>query len=297
MGKELADLKQRISILYDMELNNYYMQQGIDRLEHNISKLGYRKIFDIPYKDEAKTRENSCGMISCSTTFFLLTFLFLLLNNWGGAVVGGIIALLLVVCIVYIISYSNKQKDVETNYMNECQNYNNLVKLDNHRVEQELKQKENLILQRDALLDKKIKSEELLLNFYNTMDIDRDFRYLIAVGYMNEFLQLGIATKLEGVDGLYYLIKRELRLDQFQYNLNEISTKFDTVIDQNSRIYGELCNINLSCMQMVQAVKQQAEEIARNNDLQQQAIVNLEISAYNQERINRELEYRRFFDK
>ena len=38
-----ADLKKTISILYDMELNNYYVNEAIKTLDWRINNLGYER--------------------------------------------------------------------------------------------------------------------------------------------------------------------------------------------------------------------------------------------------------------
>ena len=101
---------------------------------------------------------------------------------------------------------------------------------------------------------------------------------------MNEFLRLGIATKLEGADGLYYLIRKELRMDQMQYTMNEISSKLDTLIDKTHELHSDLLNINSKCDKLVNATIRAASSA-------ESAAVNSAITAYNSERIAKEQEY------
>lgn len=124
-------------------------------------------------------------------------------------------------------------------------------------------------------------------NFYNEIGIDKDYRYLIPIGYMNEFLRLGIATKLTGVDGLYYLVREELRMDQMQASLDEISDKLDQIIDNQHRLHEQLVSMNEKCEQMIQI------ELYNSKNLDK-VIRNTGVIAYNSERARRELEYQSF---
>lgn len=84
------------------------------------------------------------------------------------------------------------------------------------------------------------KESETLNELYEKSGIGEDYRKLIPMRYMANFFNLGIARKLEGTDGLYYLVRQELRADQFNASLKEISAKMDTIIGRQSEIYREL---------------------------------------------------------
>lgn len=95
---------------------------------------------------------------------------------------------------------------------------------------------------------------------------------LIPIGYMHEFIRLGIATHLEGADGLYYLVRNELRADQFQCSIEEISCKLDTVIDKQREIYGVISDMNHRCDYLVEQTKKSIKLSAQNNALLSSAV-------------------------
>lgn len=82
-----------------------------------------------------------------------------------------------------------------------------------------------------------------LEELYEKSGIGTDYQKLIPMRYMANFFNLGISRKLEGTDGLYYLVRQELRADQFNASLQEISQKMDTIISKQSEIYRELLSI------------------------------------------------------
>ncbi|MBQ6105747.1 MAG: hypothetical protein IJL03_07345 [Lachnospiraceae bacterium] len=99
------------------------------------------------------------------------------------------------------------------------------------------------------------KEAETLAELYEKAGIGADYRRLIPMRYMANFFNLGISRKLEGTDGLYYLVRQELRADQFNASLKEISAKMDTVIGRQSEIYRELCAIEEKNREMIRELE------------------------------------------
>ena len=155
------------------------------------------------------------------------------------------------------------------------------------------------------LTSRRIHAEENLEKLYDAVGIDKDFRKLIPIGYMNDFARLGIATKLEGVDGLYYLVLQELRADCFQCTLNDISSKLDTLIDKQSMLYRAVVHIGakvdslaesieretMMVMNQIKSLDNVSEQLKNSNELSKRILDNSKVNAYNSDRITKELEY------
>lgn len=300
-------LSQGISILYDMETNNYLMTRSIQKLNGEIYKLGEKRGFRLPEK-----RQPNVSIIVILITITLIS-----------AIVGGLIGLIqgfatgngffdrlgqalsgLVALVVYcgiggaavglisgitakIIAYARAKKEYEEDY----EEYQKKLENDALRVKRELKQRDYLMSERDSLYFKREESQKLLNQFYIKMNIDRNYRNIVPIGYMNEFMRLGIATKLEGADGLYYLVMRELKADQLQYTLEEISGKLDIIIDKQRDIYRELVKTNQRCDDLVRIAIESSKKAARSlNEIEK----NSRVSAYNSERIAQEMAYQNF---
>ncbi len=288
-----------------MELNNYLMTRSISELEDKISLLGKKKHFKEPIKFKAEGSDTSVvnatwysafgvGMVCCiiaaaigmSTAGFFVGLIF----TFVGLIVGGIIGAVA----GNLISKSRDNKIYKESYAEDCEKYNRNIENDRLRIEEENRQRMFLIKQRDALIERKNEASRKLNSFYMTVGIDKNYRNLIPIGYMYEFMSLGIATKLEGADGLYYLVRRELRADQMQYTLDEISFKLDTIIDNQHRIYGELTDINNKCDRIISETVRSAELAARNNEMLSVAAANTAITAYNSERIASEAKFQSY---
>lgn len=292
------NLTQALGLLYDMEMNNYYMTRSIEKFDEEIQKLGIRKNITAPQK-RYSTSEDSIGYMT--VVVFLVSLVMSIIGAykldsfWVGLLI--FIATLFVGMFLAAFFVEIKEnREAEYVYEKEYEIFAEELRVDNIRVERENKEKTFLIQQRNLLLKRKAEASEKLNEFYSKLNIAEEFRNLLPLGYMYEFARLGISTKLEGVDGLYYLVHKELRADCFQLSLNEISRRLDSIIDNQRSISVELRALNDKCDNIIEQTKEKAEISAKNNDLLEQAVKNTEISKYNSERIKKELEYQTFID-
>lgn len=306
-----AELKKQVSILYDMELNNYLMNEMISRLDYEIDSLGKKKKILAPQKLNGD-KEIILTMVGTGAFYaaiigavggliynfvvdegildMILGFFFYPLT-WGttGVVAGAVLGLI-VGLILFVLDKKNDKKI----YEEDCEEYENALEKDAIRVEREKKEKDILIRQRDLLVKRKNEATIKLKSFYSLSGIDSNYRNIVPIGYMNEFIRLGISNHLEGSDGLYYLIRQELRADQFQYTLDEISYKLDDIIDSQREIYGELRNINRRCDYLIDQTNKSVRLAAQNNSLLNDAVAQTRITAYNTERIAKETEFQNY---
>lgn len=297
-----ADLKKAISILYDMELNNYYVNEAIKTLDWRINNLGYGKNYKKPVKERASVDFDTVKLVAFIVgilggiygvkssfdtkpgVFIVIVLPIMTLVCFGlfalfGAVLGFIID---------VIVRARKNSVSNHIYRANLKQYEQQIVNDDNRVRFELEQREILIEKRNLLADRLYKSQGMLADFYRRTGIDNRFCNLVAMGYMNEFINLGIANKLGGADGLYYLIMQELRWDQMQCSLDEISSKLDMIIDNQRMIYSDLKRMNRESTRMIDRLINGVNNLNSNvNDLKA-------IEQYNGDRIARELEFQNF---
>ncbi len=309
------DLKKTISILYNMELNNFYMTNVITIIEKRIDGLGKasKSNLDMPDRWEfpfiitffcvvalggivggAIGIIGSIAYVFHDFRFFYLIALiptavwaFLKFGLYGlglGAVAG--LAFDILVLIIREIVFWFRYSTYDSAYKAES-------KRDKARVDSENLRKKVLVECSNSLKSRKRKSEKLLASFYSRVGIDSNYRNIVAIGYMNEFIRLGVATKLEGTDGLYYLIMKELKWDQMQYTLNDICLKLDRIIDNQRMIYRDLSDMRRESKKLaeevIDSVNSSGEKMNKNfNALKR-------IEEYNGRIIAKELEYQNYF--
>lgn len=295
------NLKKAISILYDMELNNYYMTQALSQLAVNINSLGKSKRIAKPEKE----KDGSPFFFAAVGGFIFgvigaiwgVVETFIEMKLWGillfipmgfiyfaiGGIIGGAIGL-----VIDLFGMVSEKKRANIRYNNALVKYEKDISDDKKRVERETVKSNKLYHEYLVLKERKSEAERQLQNFYIQAGIDSRFRNIVAMGYMNEFINLGISRKLEGADGLYYLIMQELRWDQMQYTLEEISKKLDTVIDNQRLIHSDLKRMNRESKYMIDRV------IRGVNSLNSNISELKAIEQYNGDRIARELEFQNF---
>ncbi len=327
----MTDLKESIRIIYDMELNNYIMNRAIERLNNRIKKLGNKKKISFRSIDEKdlvydKYVLSSLCKIEYESYFTIIPAILCgIMSAVIGAVVGfnseknliagaysgfidlvifGVLGVIIGIAIGIGITHAinnayDKQQKSLLDAINKKQNELYLIDIaeDEKRVARELKEKELIVQQRDALIKKKKQATEKLIKYYDLVGIDKKYRNIIPMGYMNEFVRLGIATKLEGTDGLYYLIRNELKNDQFQYSLKEISNKLDTLIDNTKEIYADLIQMNSRCDKLIKSVENSAKLYAEGTAKLNEIAENTSITAYTVQRINEEAKFAEYMIK
>lgn len=308
-------LTDAISILYDMEMNNYFMTKTINELKEAADELGIEQKINKPIRVSASFSSSlisSCsislvicavlgvifgiigGVISNSNGFFESIF-----GAIAGAICFGLIGAAIGLVLGIITSFFVYLKNVNTaNKANSIrlEDYNRKKVEYQQKLNNEYKAKEIILCERNNLIKRKQEAITVLNDFYSVVGIAPEFRNLIPIGYMYNFSRLGISTKLEGVDGLYYLINKELRMDQLQYSLEDISKKMDTIIDNQHRIYTELTHINAKCDTIISQTQTAAFYAAENNVLLQNAVMNTYITSYTAKRIEKELSYSNFMN-
>ncbi len=288
------ELKKGVDMLYDMEVNHYLMTRAIQSLDREIHSLANRRPILSPQKREYKNRLSDFIVPACFASILFFTFFGVVscvtssgyANVLLYAILGvflGVIGGLLLFAVDHIID----KHRIEKEYRNADDIFMGKLAGDIVRIERETEQKRHLLKQRAILKERLDKSKAIAMTMYAKMGIDREYRHMIAIGYMNEFLRLGIANRLGGADGLYYLVRKEIKMDVMQSTMIEISEKLDMLVDQQRELHRDLLQINRKCDNMVDMTVKAARSAGAIAE-------NTAVTAYNTERIQRELEFQNF---
>lgn len=286
-------LSKVVSILYDMELNDYYMTKSIKDLDVKINSLGHYNYYNEPVKarvslwDYLLTFGGGGFLVGCAFAFLSIWDFFdwstFLSTAFLRIVIGTILGVVVSFCV-----FTAKRNTVKKEFNREVSMFNYYVNLDRDRVSRELYEQKILTDKRMLLANQKRNSLLKLQQFKNMSGIDKKFCNIVALGYMNEFIKLGISTKLEGADGLYYLVLQELRWDQMMLTMEEISAKLDEVIDNQRMLHMDLVEMNQKSSKMIGELMNGVQNLNANvNELKS-------IEQYNGTRIRQELEFQNF---
>ncbi len=298
------DLKKSISILYEMETNNCIMDRTIQQLNAQIDQLGIPQKYRTPIHEHSKKESYLEGIagfgymggvfgfvIGCALAFvrcngsFSLGGFILDTIRWilTGAVIGAIGSVIYEIC-----RRKKEQKILDEQYVKSNALYRSNVTKDEIRVEKERRIQQNLIKERTLLESKRRESKIKLQAFYSKLEIDNDFRNFICMGYMNYFLKMDFASELKGKNGLYFLVREELKDLRTQELLSEISNKLDIVAQQLSYISDQLYDIKKQCTYLTNSCLRIANEAAQSNKLQEKQLEISKAQLYVQERIEAE---------
>ena len=302
-----------LSILYDMEKNNYLMARAVNRLNRQISGLGLvgnsakPQLVLPPSKIPSTAFSFFCvfgaigGFIGAINAFIKSFDHGFLAVIFGGLLAAIVYFFLVGFCVGLVgavlgallgrLSDNKSKRIAEEVYANQMKKYQAKMQHDNLRVEREIAQRNLLIQQRDTLLNRLKESESRLQAFYIAMQIDSKFRNIIPIGYMFEFSRLGIAQHFDGTNGLYYLTMEALRQDQLQRTLIEISEKLDQIIENQHRLKDDIRALNVTCDRLLNETIHVSQQLVEGNRHIENIEENTELSAYHAERAAKELEY------
>lgn len=309
----MAELQKGISILYDLELNNYLMTVAIDKVKQKKATLCKAKTVT-----KSAKKANSYDIANAVATSLLIVAIIGAIvgavlghmyaskegffnegigDIWGvffgicsyavgivlGAIAGGIAGIVIGI-IIGLIGKAIVQKSVNEYNDNIEIEYRKALKVEEKRMADEAVKRDFMQGQVDYLQKKLAESLSVTKQIYDYVGIDSTYRNLICMGYMDEYIRLGIATKLGGVDGLYFVIKQQLNFDQINANLNVIIKKLDVIIDKQTQIYNAVQSMNFKCAQMVSEL----EKISYNT---YSIACDSAFNTYCVERYNQEMDY------
>ena len=293
------ELKNYILILNDMEQSIYMMTRMIEKIDEENENLR-KKEYSFPEEPEKAVVKKfnifRCIFLENPIAAFPLLLGGLLMDlDLGGIVeiLGAVLGLALYIALLPIniiagsIYYYYKkpkveqeQRNSEEKYLNECRQHKDACdkiylarKNDRERIIA-------LDEQKNSLRKRKTEAESKLKEFYEKIDINEKFRGILPISYMAEFIKLGIATKLEGADGLYYLVLKELKDTEFKYS---ITSKLDEMVQEKQALHKDLERMNRTCDVMFLNTVNNASTHTIND--------------YQSERIAKELEYQTYLMK
>ena len=319
-----------LSMLCDMENNNYLMGKAYDALYDRIKNLGKPVTYAHPTKEKVKkvkrdhndtsslvvgicaislavvgliifftvflpmfVKEGSLGVIGIIIVSIICGAIFAGIAALVGALLGFIIYPIVMIFLAVSDHKKNRQEKarVEALYKQAYENYKRAQEEDDARVKRELLLKKELEEERYKLGCQKFASERQLSRFYDLVGINPQFRNIVAISYMEQFVKLKISTKLDGTDGLYYLVMQELDKLKLWGMLGSINDKLDRIISSLNTMSGKLDFLNDRLQDISNNSYRLVRETEKNNDLLQGIHTTTALSLYQQERIAKEKEY------
>lgn len=251
-------LKGYLKAVSTLEVQAYNQNRLIARLNYKAKQLGIKEEYRRPVKPSfIATRLVSLfyglvfsvvlALIVFAISFVILdgkhegynmfwggnTYVYTLILhkslNWG---IGFGIGLFLLVFLFFICNYLSDVKQ----YYRDMWNYNEAVKADEKRVEYELRVKADIQLQIKQVQAELYRTRDALTSAYAVGVIHPDYRKIVAVCSLYDYLDKGICNKLTGRDGAYAFYEEELRFQRILDKLDVIIEKLDEIIANQHQI-------------------------------------------------------------
>lgn len=98
--------------------------------------------------------------------------------------------------------------------------------------------------------------QEALSDLYNENVVYAKYRNLVAITTINEYLQSGRCTELEGHEGAYNLYEMELRQNIVINQLSNIVSNLEQIKDNQFALYQELAHANATVDSIMREIRQ-----------------------------------------
>lgn len=188
------------------------------------------------------------------------------------------------------------QRDFDRDYMKRMERYRAEKAKDARRVADETVVKRKYQSDLKIIERKLDESRKVLDKLYQGYNILPYYRNAVAIGYMKELLEIGVATQLEGPGQLYEKSRSDMRDDRVLERLNNISYRLDRIIDNQNRLYNQLESVKTKQSELTSRIEKEANAIRESNArIASRNADNMAALTYEAERSRKELEYQRYF--
>lgn len=325
MQMEKEDLQEYLGVIVDLEKNKYLQEQLIKDLRQTVSSLGISKRLAPPFPPSLPPKSTfwdiALGIISGLFASILLWLVICvpvsLVNEFTHLIEitdEGLIKFLIGIFIVYLaialpsavfskLSAKRKYSEKYEIYVEEYENYQNMVEQERLRQAQEISRKNYFTQKLEQVQEQYAYTSQCLAKAYALNIIYEKYRTMPQVCSLYEYICSGRCSTLEevkgcGSGGAYNILEQELlqktiilRLDQIIQHLGTIQANqymlYAAINESNQRLSNIESSINQISEKIDYApfdqknIHQKLDELERNSAL----------AAYTAERIERELSY------
>ncbi|MBQ8232984.1 MAG: hypothetical protein IJZ34_13835 [Lachnospiraceae bacterium] len=308
------EIKNYLSILVDMEKNMYIQECMLRELSNKYARLGIKRDFRLPeqhqasadYMEEIGTVGIVIGVI-VAIIVTIFNFGSMWNGSWGifaifgapvvgvfwGLCAGGVFGLILGL-IIATEKKKQYQKKLDDEYRFEIKEYQRQTKDDEKRVNNEILRKKFISQQLELLKEQYVNTKRNLEVLYDYNIIHDDYKYdIVAICSFYQYfdkkrtLSLGFDSKT-GDKGAYNIYEEEKRLGIIISKLDDVLNKLDMVIENQRTIADTLNQANNTINYLNGNIQKMCNQInSVNASIENQTA----IEAYNNERIQKELDY------
>lgn len=251
-----AVIKEYLQICVDVEKDSYTQDRLMAQMEDMIGKLGYAQQFWVPQKKELHGCYNEAGNFGLMGA---LAFFFGCMISFSPIIILGVI--LFVIAAFYASEGNKRVEAAEEEYQAELEKYNNRVKRDDQRVENELKRKAILQAELENLREAHAKTQKHLQSLYDCNIIHPKYRGLIPVCSLYGYFDTGVCTQLEGHEGAYNKYDNESRLDYIICKMDEVIKHLEDIKSNQYQLYSAIQESSEKCDRLIANTSQMVTQL------------------------------------
>lgn len=217
---------------------------------------------------------------------------------FGGIVIGAIFGIIFFVS--GMISDVNTSNDLKK-HKKHVNGVNQQVEEKNRQIAMSNKKKKNRLLNRNNLINGEIKTiyanalttKKILDKAYGLDVIHPKYRYNLSyICAIFEYLDTGRCYTLEGHEGAYNLLEKDIKYNIINDKLDVIITKLDQIQENQSELYNVMMEINHNIDGLHKSIEASSQNIVNNMSGIKERIDAIE---YNQEIIVRNTEFQKWY--
>ncbi len=298
-------LKQYISAIAQMEQVKYRQEKAIEQLQAEIARL--RNAYAMPKPQQGKMceiKEFIGGSAVTGVGMIIADFLGMF-NGFGPfapllAFVGGI------ALIVRAVGASDENKVArEKNSKTMAYYKQEMEKYNRNAAEVNAKKKLADVLSKrlGEMKAKKAEMERDLKRAYSYNIIYPSYRNLVAVSSFYDYLHSGKCSTLEGHEGAYNIFDMESRMDKIITQLDRISYQLENIRYSQNALYTIMKSSNEKLDRMQNSIHNSENHLlslsksaALTNSQLERIECNAELTRFNTEQMQREIELRNRVD-
>lgn len=291
------DLKEYLKMVLDVEKDRYLQQQILQKLQSNAMALTKPTCREIQ-EPEAETM----GAIG---------YMGVILGAVLGGLLGGAIGYFMNSTVVFalitgsiglVIAYCVVQRQNKVEYEKELHNYQKAVQDEKDHLRIELERFDEVhsyVVREIRTVSNNIeRTSHFLQSLYDADVIFPKYRNFVMVASLYEYFCSGRCSTLEGRDGAYNLLEKEIRMERIISQLDQVICRLDLIRENQYMIYSAVQEINtrladleISNKQLLQIIHSANQNVSQMRTELDRLQKTSQLTAYYAERAQVELEY------
>lgn len=241
-------IKEYLKIAVDMEKEIYTQEKMIADFEYTIPRLGYSRNIRKPdgiYGESASDETINAFAIGGISIVLGVAIKFLRIP----LLVFGAFCIFLAICSLLAGHDEYKQRVMRHN--EEVREYENALRQDSIRIENEIKRKAFLQAELIRLKDANEKTKIRLKELYASNVIHPKYQGLIPVCSLYGYFDTGVCSKLEGHEGAYNKYDTESRLDYIICKMDEVVKHLEDIKGNQYQLYAVIKDSDAKCNKLI----------------------------------------------